>query len=274
MAGDEIATLFLLALFLLLCFCLVKVCHSGYYILTYFFAPLFLSFLFAFPLSLSPLFSPALFLLPFIIRLSFPPIFIHQPQCFFSSLPLWFLCFLYIGEYSLSCLFSVFFLSPPVVWLLHTLTLIFPFSRVLTSSLLVIPPRLTSSEDTTAMSTSSGVDHAVIGGVVAVIVFILLCLLIVLGRYLIRHKGQQLCTNKPADALIHSCMNIQRDKLAYIWMHAKIWQHIIPTYMNIERLCTQGHANDFEWIWNVNDRRWWRMILKFLKFITWRYSVF
>lgn len=43
--------------------------------------------------------------------------------------------------------------------------------------------------DPTAMSTSSGVDHAVIGGVVAVIVFIMLCLLIVLGRYLIRHKG-------------------------------------------------------------------------------------
>uniref|UniRef100_A0A667Z0L4 Cell adhesion molecule 3 n=1 Tax=Myripristis murdjan TaxID=586833 RepID=A0A667Z0L4_9TELE len=35
-------------------------------------------------------------------------------------------------------------------------------------------------------------DHAVIGGVVAVIVFILLCLLIVLGRYLIRHKGTYL----------------------------------------------------------------------------------
>ncbi|XP_006792506.1 cell adhesion molecule 3 [Neolamprologus brichardi] len=46
--------------------------------------------------------------------------------------------------------------------------------------------------DPTAMSTTSGVDHAVIGGVVAVIVFILLCLLIVLGRYLIRHKGTYL----------------------------------------------------------------------------------
>uniref|UniRef100_A0A3P8X269 Cell adhesion molecule 3 n=1 Tax=Cynoglossus semilaevis TaxID=244447 RepID=A0A3P8X269_CYNSE len=45
-------------------------------------------------------------------------------------------------------------------------------------------------QDPTAMLASSGVDHAVIGGVVAVIVFILLCLLIVLGRYLIRHKGQ------------------------------------------------------------------------------------
>ncbi|XP_068590879.1 cell adhesion molecule 3 [Cebidichthys violaceus] len=49
-----------------------------------------------------------------------------------------------------------------------------------------------NSADPTAMSTSSGVDHAVIGGVVAVIVFILLCLLIVLGRYLIRHKGTYL----------------------------------------------------------------------------------
>ncbi|XP_068461084.1 cell adhesion molecule 3 isoform X2 [Clinocottus analis] len=47
-------------------------------------------------------------------------------------------------------------------------------------------------QDPTAMSTSSRVDHAVIGGVVAVIVFILLCLLIVLGRYLIRHKGTYL----------------------------------------------------------------------------------
>lgn len=46
--------------------------------------------------------------------------------------------------------------------------------------------------DPTAMLNSSGVDHAVIGGVVAVIVFILLCLLIVLGRYLIRHKGTYL----------------------------------------------------------------------------------
>ncbi|XP_051554960.1 cell adhesion molecule 3 isoform X2 [Myxocyprinus asiaticus] len=46
--------------------------------------------------------------------------------------------------------------------------------------------------DPTVMSTPSGVDHAVIGGVVAVIVFIMLCLLIVLGRYLIRHKGTYL----------------------------------------------------------------------------------
>lgn len=48
-----------------------------------------------------------------------------------------------------------------------------------------------NAADPTAMSTSS-VDHAVIGGVVAVIVFIMLCLLIVFGRYLIRHKGTYL----------------------------------------------------------------------------------
>ncbi|KAL6467897.1 hypothetical protein MHYP_G00235740, partial [Metynnis hypsauchen] len=47
-------------------------------------------------------------------------------------------------------------------------------------------------QDPTAMSVSLGVDHAVVGGVVAVIVFIILCLLIVLGRYLIRHKGTYL----------------------------------------------------------------------------------
>ncbi|XP_041095287.1 cell adhesion molecule 3-like [Polyodon spathula] len=46
--------------------------------------------------------------------------------------------------------------------------------------------------DPTAMPASNSIDHAVIGGVVAVIVFIVLCLLIVLGRYLIRHKGTYL----------------------------------------------------------------------------------
>ncbi|KAJ8391461.1 hypothetical protein AAFF_G00089350 [Aldrovandia affinis] len=38
----------------------------------------------------------------------------------------------------------------------------------------------------------TGPDHAVIGGVVAVVVFITLCLIIVLGRYLARHKGTYL----------------------------------------------------------------------------------
>uniref|UniRef100_A0A665VFW5 Cell adhesion molecule 3 n=1 Tax=Echeneis naucrates TaxID=173247 RepID=A0A665VFW5_ECHNA len=53
-------------------------------------------------------------------------------------------------------------------------------------------------QDPTAMLSSSGVDHAVIGGVVAVIVFILLCLLIVLGRYLIRHKVIRAAAKKNA----------------------------------------------------------------------------
>lgn len=35
-----------------------------------------------------------------------------------------------------------------------------------------------------------GPDHALIGGVVAVVVFVTLCLIIVLGRYLARHKGK------------------------------------------------------------------------------------
>ncbi|XP_061683423.1 cell adhesion molecule 2b isoform X1 [Syngnathoides biaculeatus] len=37
-----------------------------------------------------------------------------------------------------------------------------------------------------------GPDHALIGGVVAVVVFITLCLIIVIGRYLARHKGTYL----------------------------------------------------------------------------------
>ncbi|XP_061106533.1 cell adhesion molecule 2-like isoform X5 [Conger conger] len=45
----------------------------------------------------------------------------------------------------------------------------------------------------------SGPDHALIGGVVAVVVFITLCLIIVLGRYLARHKGTYL-TNEAKGA--------------------------------------------------------------------------
>ncbi|XP_077467991.1 cell adhesion molecule 2-like isoform X1 [Stigmatopora argus] len=37
-----------------------------------------------------------------------------------------------------------------------------------------------------------GPDHALIGGVVAVVVFVTLCLIILLGRYLARHKGAYL----------------------------------------------------------------------------------
>lgn len=43
--------------------------------------------------------------------------------------------------------------------------------------------------DASPVPSTSSTYHAMIGGVVAVIVFLLLSLLIVLGHYLIRHKG-------------------------------------------------------------------------------------
>lgn len=53
---------------------------------------------------------------------------------------------------------------------------------------LLSPPSISWADASPVPSTSS-TYHAVIGGVVAVIVFLLLSLLIVLGHYLIRHKG-------------------------------------------------------------------------------------
>ncbi|XP_077323506.1 cell adhesion molecule 3 isoform X3 [Lithobates pipiens] len=50
----------------------------------------------------------------------------------------------------------------------------------------------TFNQDPSPYPTHSGLDHAVVGGVVAVIAFLLFCLLIVLARYLIRHKGTYL----------------------------------------------------------------------------------
>lgn len=46
--------------------------------------------------------------------------------------------------------------------------------------------------DASPVPSTSSTYHAMIGGVVAVIVFLLLSLLIVLGHYLIRHKGTAL----------------------------------------------------------------------------------
>ncbi|XP_061106530.1 cell adhesion molecule 2-like isoform X2 [Conger conger] len=63
----------------------------------------------------------------------------------------------------------------------------------------VTKPAATGIErDPNAME-QSGPDHALIGGVVAVVVFITLCLIIVLGRYLARHKGTYL-TNEAKGA--------------------------------------------------------------------------
>uniref|UniRef100_A0AAZ3R5T9 Ig-like domain-containing protein n=1 Tax=Oncorhynchus tshawytscha TaxID=74940 RepID=A0AAZ3R5T9_ONCTS len=67
------------------------------------------------------------------------------------------------------------------------------------------PPRPTPPDtplrpppDPNAMG-QHGPDHALIGGVVAVVVFVTLCLIIVLGRYLARHKGTYL-TNEAKGA--------------------------------------------------------------------------
>ncbi|XP_058884676.1 cell adhesion molecule 2-like isoform X2 [Acipenser ruthenus] len=54
-------------------------------------------------------------------------------------------------------------------------------------------------KDPNALADQTATDHAVIGGVVAVVVFITLCLIIVLGRYLARHKGTYL-TNEAKGA--------------------------------------------------------------------------
>uniref|UniRef100_A0A8C6UJX2 Cell adhesion molecule 2 n=1 Tax=Neogobius melanostomus TaxID=47308 RepID=A0A8C6UJX2_9GOBI len=69
-----------------------------------------------------------------------------------------------------------------------------PYPTALTSTLvLTVSPCSPSSlcpSDPNALG-QHGPDHALIGGVVAVVVFITLCLIIVLGRYLARHKGKR-----------------------------------------------------------------------------------
>ncbi|XP_036450395.1 cell adhesion molecule 2a isoform X1 [Colossoma macropomum] len=59
-------------------------------------------------------------------------------------------------------------------------------------------PAVTGQRDPNALG-QHGPDHALIGGVVAVVVFVTLCLIIVLGRYLARHKGTYL-TNEAKGA--------------------------------------------------------------------------
>lgn len=88
------------------------------------------------------------------------------------------------------------------------------FQNILFSSLIsFLHLTVPCSQDPTAMSSPSGVDHAVIGGVVAVIVFILLCLLIIFGRYLIRHKGQLLAR---AHTITHTCIHEHSLKYTHI----------------------------------------------------------
>ncbi|XP_065431478.1 cell adhesion molecule 2 isoform X15 [Chrysemys picta bellii] len=53
--------------------------------------------------------------------------------------------------------------------------------------------------DPNALAGQTGPDHALIGGIVAVVVFVTLCSIILLGRYLARHKGTYL-TNEAKGA--------------------------------------------------------------------------
>ncbi|XP_060090414.1 cell adhesion molecule 2 isoform X2 [Heteronotia binoei] len=55
------------------------------------------------------------------------------------------------------------------------------------------------SRDPNALAGQTGPDHALIGGIVAVVVFVTLCSIILLGRYLARHKGTYL-TNEAKGA--------------------------------------------------------------------------
>ncbi|XP_054829251.1 cell adhesion molecule 2 isoform X2 [Eublepharis macularius] len=56
-----------------------------------------------------------------------------------------------------------------------------------------------NTRDPNALAGQTGPDHALIGGIVAVVVFVTLCSIILLGRYLARHKGTYL-TNEAKGA--------------------------------------------------------------------------
>ncbi|KAM8974929.1 cell adhesion molecule 2 [Pelodytes ibericus] len=56
-----------------------------------------------------------------------------------------------------------------------------------------------STKDPNAVAGAVATDHALIGGIVAVVVFVTLCSIILLGRYLARHKGTYL-TNEAKGA--------------------------------------------------------------------------
>ncbi|XP_007434892.1 cell adhesion molecule 2-like [Python bivittatus] len=56
-----------------------------------------------------------------------------------------------------------------------------------------------NTRDPNTFAGKTGPDHALIGGIVAVVVFVTLCSIILLGRYLARHKGTYL-TNEAKGA--------------------------------------------------------------------------
>ncbi|XP_066455240.1 cell adhesion molecule 2 isoform X1 [Eleutherodactylus coqui] len=86
---------------------------------------------------------------------------------------------------------------------LFTTTIIPLFTTATVKTSVTITPRSTSSvsgtKDPNAYPGPAATDHALIGGIVAVVVFVTLCSIILLGRYLARHKGTYL-TNEAKGA--------------------------------------------------------------------------
>lgn len=74
-----------------------------------------------------------------------------------------------------------------------------------------------------------GPDHALIGGVVAVVVFITLCFIIVVGRYLARHKGTASLPSLAPSPIV-----------------CKMLEHVhcctLCVYVTYVGLCGQGHT--------------------------------
>ncbi|XP_075710584.1 cell adhesion molecule 2 isoform X2 [Rhinoderma darwinii] len=86
---------------------------------------------------------------------------------------------------------------------LFTTTIIPLFTTAAVKTSVTITLRSTSSvsgtKDPNAYPGPAATDHALIGGIVAVVVFVTLCSIILLGRYLARHKGTYL-TNEAKGA--------------------------------------------------------------------------
>uniref|UniRef100_A0A8C4RPA6 Cell adhesion molecule 2a n=2 Tax=Erpetoichthys calabaricus TaxID=27687 RepID=A0A8C4RPA6_ERPCA len=104
-----------------------------------------------------------------------------------------------IGEYTLFVHDISTTLSPSTTTLFLTTTAAISAWSIVTCAITSAAATSTTLKDPSALSDQTGPDHAVIGGVVAVVVFVTLCLIIVLGRYLARHKGTYL-TNEAKGA--------------------------------------------------------------------------
>ncbi|XP_078084018.1 glycophorin-C-like [Mustelus asterias] len=55
--------------------------------------------------------------------------------------------------------------------------------------MMTAPPEVNTALKDVPESNSDGMDSALIGGIIAAVVFVVICLLVVLIRYMYRHKG-------------------------------------------------------------------------------------